>query len=129
MPDASGAVSLTRGVNRPLEELLAQVSELAGPEHRGQDIRQSAQDKAERLLREELERLGWSPPDLLGRRKSNPRKVRIATRLRWETTMTLAWIAERLSRAAHVLHTPCRRPCNDCTMERWKRFGMRSLKI
>jgi len=36
------------------------VSELAGPEHRGEDIRQSAEQKAERIVQEELAKLGWS---------------------------------------------------------------------
>jgi putative transposase len=82
------------------QELLAQVSELAGPEHRGEDIRQSAQEKAERILQEELERLGWGAQDLAGRPKGDARKVRIAARLRKETTMTLAWIAQRLHMGA-----------------------------
>jgi len=77
-------------------DLLAQVSELAGPEHRGEDIRQSAEEKAERLVQEELGRLGWSGQNLAGRPKGDARKVRIAARLRQETTMTLAWIARRL---------------------------------
>ena len=38
---------------------------------------------------------GWSAQDLQGRRKGDPRKVRIAARLRRETTLTLEWIAER----------------------------------
>jgi len=42
--------------------------------------------------------------DLHGRRKSDPQKVRIASRLRRETTMTLEWIASRLcmGAATHV---------------------------
>ncbi len=76
------------------------MSELAGPAHTGEGIRASAQDKAERILREELERLGWRVEDLLGRRKGGGRKVKIAARLRRETTMTLAWIAERLHMGA-----------------------------
>jgi len=78
------------------QELLAQVSELAGPEHRGEDIRQSAVQKAERIVQEELEKLRWGASDLAGRPKGDARKVRIAERLRRETTMTLVWIAERL---------------------------------
>lgn len=44
----------------------------------------------------ELEAPGWAVKDLHGRRKSDPQKVRIAARLRRETTMTLEWIAARL---------------------------------
>ena len=72
------------------------MSELAGPQHRGEDIRQSAEQKAERIVQAELGKLGWGVPDLAGRAKGDARKVRIAERLRRETTMTLAWIGERL---------------------------------
>ena len=86
------------------QELLAQVSELDGPEHRGEDICQSAHQKAEQIVGEELGKLGWGVEDLAGRPRWDARKVRIAARLRGETTMTLAGIAERLhmSAAGHV---------------------------
>jgi len=45
-------------------------------------------------------RLGWAEPDLQGHRKGDGRKASIAARLRRETTMTLAWIAERLHMGA-----------------------------
>ena len=41
--------------------------------------------------------LGWTKEYLAKRRKSDAHKARVARRLREETTMTLAWIAERLS--------------------------------
>jgi hypothetical protein len=59
-------------------------------------VRESAAARAEGLLREELERLGWSAEHLAARRKGDPEKLRIAQRLRRETTMTLGWIADRL---------------------------------
>ena len=77
------------------QELLAQVSAQAGPRHTGQEIGESGQAEAERIVQEELERLGWGVQDLERRRKGDGRKVTIAVRLRRETTMTLAWIAER----------------------------------
>lgn len=42
--------------------------------------------------------------ELLRRRKGDPRNVRIAARLRRETTMTLEWVADRLHMggATHV---------------------------
>ncbi len=87
-------------------ELLEQVSRTAGPRHVGEEVRQSAEAKAERLAREELKRLGWEREELERRRKGDPQKVRIAARLRRETTMTLAWIAERLrmGTSAHLAH-------------------------
>ena len=82
------------------QELLAQVSEMATPKDGGEEVRQSALAKAQRIAQEELDALGWAAPDLQGRRKSDPQKVRIAARLRRETTMTLEWIADRLCMGA-----------------------------
>jgi hypothetical protein len=73
-----------------------QVSELASPKHAGEEIRQSALAKAQRITQEELRILGWSLEDLRSHRKGDARKVLIAARLRRETTMTLDWIAARL---------------------------------
>ena len=72
-----------------------QVSALATPMDAGEEIQQSALAKVQRITQEEPEALGWGAPDLQGRRKSDPRKLEIAARLRRETTMTLAWIAHR----------------------------------
>ena len=52
--------------------------------------------KAERVVKEELGRLGWDENDLEGRRKGHRVKVMLARRLRQETTMSLKWIAQRL---------------------------------
>ena len=52
--------------------------------------------KADRVVREELERLGWSEGELRRRPKGDAGRVMIARRVRLETTMTLAWIANRL---------------------------------
>lgn len=78
------------------QELLAQASERVGPQHYAAARQESGEAKAERWVREELRRLRWSEDDLARRRKGDPGKVRIAGRLRQETTMMLAWIAERL---------------------------------
>ena len=40
-----------------------------------------------------MARLGWGQAELAGPRKGDPRKVRMAARLRRETTMTLSWTA------------------------------------
>jgi len=55
-----------------------------------------AKEKARRILAEELHRLGWRPGEMEKRLKADPDKVRIARRLRGETTMTLKWIAGQL---------------------------------
>jgi hypothetical protein len=47
----------------------------------------------------ELKRLGWEEADLGRVRKGAPEKIKISLRLRRETTMTLAWIAQTLTNA------------------------------
>jgi putative transposase len=78
------------------QELLAQMGERAGAEHYGEEIQETAEAKAERVVSEELKKADWSQEQLKQRRKGDPRKLRMALRLRRETTMTLAWIAQRL---------------------------------
>ena len=88
------------------DELLAQVEHQAGPRHVGEEICQSAQAKAERIVSEELEALRWSSLDLERHRKGDPAKLKIAERLRHQTSMTLDWIAQRLrmGSAGHLSH-------------------------
>jgi hypothetical protein len=45
---------------------------------------------------EEMRRLGWREADLERHRKGDRLKVKIARRLRQETTMMLKWMADRL---------------------------------
>jgi hypothetical protein len=78
------------------KELLAQMSERRGAEHYGAEFRQSAENKAQRIVQEELDRLDWPEAELTVRQKGDPKKLRIALRLRRETTMTLSRIAQRL---------------------------------
>jgi REP element-mobilizing transposase RayT len=58
--------------------------------------RQSMEAKGERIIREELKRLGWRKSELSKRPKGDPAKLAIADRLRRETTLALPWIAARL---------------------------------
>jgi len=66
----------------------------------GEEIKEPALEKARKIAAEEMARLGWTDQHLAGRRKGNPQKIRIAKRLRSETTMTLEWVAERLKMGA-----------------------------
>ena len=88
------------------EELLAAVNARAGDWHYGEELRESAEAKAERIVAEELKRRQWDAGTLAERRKGDPGKIAIARRLREETTMTLAWIAERLKvgTETHLAH-------------------------
>ena len=47
-------------------------------------------------MQEELDKLGWTVKDLAARSKSDIRKVRLAGRLRTETSVTWKWISEQL---------------------------------
>jgi hypothetical protein len=78
------------------QELLAAEADRAGANHYGSDRFETGQEKARRLIAQELKRLGWKQQDLRLRRKGDPEKVKLARRLRAETTMTLAWVAQHL---------------------------------
>ena len=55
-----------------------------------------AEGQAERILAEELERLGGREENPARRRKSEPEKLAMAARLRRETTLTIKRIAARM---------------------------------
>ena len=78
------------------KELLAQMTEKMGEHHYGPERHESATETAERIVQTALAKAGWTEADLQRRRKGDRWKVRVAARLRAETTMTLKWIAERL---------------------------------
>lgn len=94
-------------------ELLEQVEQWLGPEHYGEQRSESALEKAERVVREELRRRDWREIDLETRKKGDKVKVEIAVRLRAETLVTMKWIAERL-------HMGTLAHAND-RMYRWRR--------
>jgi putative transposase len=78
------------------KELLAQMAEQAGPNHYGAERQESGEEKAERIVAQELKRRRWTEATLSSRRKGDSVKVQMADRLRRETIMTLKWIAQRL---------------------------------
>jgi putative transposase len=79
------------------QELLEQVNSRPGPSHFGEALRESEEARAERLVAEGLKRLKWNEEELKARRKGEPKKLKLALALRSQTTMPLAWVAERLS--------------------------------
>ena len=81
-------------------ELLQQIDGRMGEHHYGEERRESAEEKAQRLVAEGLRKARWTEADLRRRRKSDPVKIGLAAQLRRETTMTLKWIAERLQMGA-----------------------------
>jgi putative transposase len=84
------------GTEQFRERMLALVDGRLGDHHSGQLKQESAEAKAERIIAEELHRLGWTQSDLPLRLKSDPGKLHIANRLRKETILSIKWIATRL---------------------------------
>ena len=91
------------------EQLLEQMAGGMGEHHGGQERQETAVAVAERIVGEELQRLGWGEADLANRRKGDARKVAIARRLRRESTMTLRWIAQRLGMGSASMVSHCLR--------------------
>jgi hypothetical protein len=67
-----------------------------GENHSGELHRETAEQRANRIIAEELARRGWPEPELATRRRSDPGKLAIAARLRSETTLPINWIAARV---------------------------------
>jgi putative transposase len=84
------------GEERFRKELLAQMRERLGPNHYGEERRESGEERAEAIIAAELPGRRWRGKVLDRLPKSDPRKVALALRLRAETTLSVAWIAGRL---------------------------------
>lgn len=59
------------------QELLEQVDARPGPSHFGEAVQEAELARAERLVAEGLQRMGWRETDLQGRRKGEPGKVQL----------------------------------------------------
>jgi REP element-mobilizing transposase RayT len=77
-------------------EMLDRMEGKLGESHSGELRRESAEVRAARIVKEELQRLGWREEELVTRRKGDPGKMAMAARLRKETTLTIKSIAARL---------------------------------
>ncbi|MGO8926450.1 MAG: hypothetical protein ACLQU3_06110 [Limisphaerales bacterium] len=64
-----------------------------GESHSGELHRETAEQRANRIIAEELASRGWPESELVTRRRSDPGKLAIAARLRSETTLPIKWIA------------------------------------
>jgi putative transposase len=80
-------------LSRLLDQLDGKVSE----NHEARERADTAEAKAERIIQASLRELGWTEGDLRERHKCAPEKVRMAQRLRAETTLSLKRVAERLN--------------------------------
>ncbi len=61
------------------------------------ELAESDEQKALTIVEKEFRRRRWTRDQLTRWRKGDKRKVRIALRLRRDTTMTLKWMAEQLA--------------------------------
>jgi len=104
LDDAAGLKRMRRGWYLGDEEfrreLLEQMEGKMGRHHGGAERRESAEQRAEKILSEELKRRGWDREELKRRRKGDRGKVQMARRLRKETTMSWPWIAACLAMGA-----------------------------
>ena len=77
--------------------LLRRVAQRAGAEHYGPEVRESALEKAENMVRNCLKKRRLTDQQLKAMRKGDPRKVEIALQIKAATEMSSAWVARRLS--------------------------------
>ena len=80
-----------------------------GESHSGELPRETAEQRANRIIAEELARRGWQESEWATRRRSDPGKLAIAAWRRSETTLPIKWIAGRVQSgttkgAKSVLH-------------------------
>lgn len=78
------------------QELLAQVKGHIGPNHFGQERRESAEEGGRRIVQETLSDLGLTAAQFQLLAANAGVKVALARRLRRETTLSLKWIAQQL---------------------------------
>jgi hypothetical protein len=91
------------------EQMLELMEGKLGESHSGELHRETAEQRTNRIIAEELVRRGWPESELATRRRSDPGKLAIAARLRSETTLPIKWIAARVQigtakEAKSVLH-------------------------
>jgi hypothetical protein len=101
------------------QELLDRFGEVCG-ENQTSEIRlEGGRARAERIITQDLAALGWNETELKSRRKNDPAKLALATRLRRESTLTTKEIAARL-----WLGTP---KSATTTLHRWMRSNPQAV--
>ena len=93
--------------------MLRHIEEQRGKWHYGAELSESAAAKAERVIAEELRVGSVTEDQLTAWRKGHPFKAKLAAKLRAETTVTVSWIAQRLTMGtrghlAHLLYRNAR---------------------
>jgi hypothetical protein len=78
------------------EQMLELMEGKLGESHCGELHRETADQRTNRIIAEELARRGWPESELATIRRSDPGKLASAARLRNETTLPIKWIAARV---------------------------------
>jgi hypothetical protein len=98
--DEEALKPLRRGWYLGSEQFKEQMLELMegelGASHSGELHRETGEQRANRIIAEELARRGWQESEWATRQRSDPGKLAIAARLRSETTLPIKWIAARV---------------------------------
>jgi REP element-mobilizing transposase RayT len=100
------------------EKLLGLAGGWIKESHSAVERTETDQARGERIIGEELAGLGWGQEEWRQLSKGDAQKVRIAKRLRAETTLSLKWIAARLSMGTwtslsyHLYHSKTHQKAN-----------------
>jgi hypothetical protein len=70
--------------------------------------RETAEQKANHIIAQEMSRLGWTEVELSSRLKNDSDKLAMPARVRKETTLPIKWIAARLQMGASKSLKPMR---------------------
>jgi hypothetical protein len=92
--------SLRRGWRLGAADFLQRLTEKLGrrgqPHEQARERRETDTERANQIVQQGLQAVGWSEAELDRHPKGHPHKAALALRLRRETPMTRAWIAKRL---------------------------------
>jgi len=94
-----------------LQRLTEKLGRRGRPHELARERREPDTERANQIVRQGLQAVGWSESDLDRHPKGHPHKVALAHQLRCETPMTRDWIAKRLrigsaSYVSHLLARP-----------------------
>jgi len=78
-------------------ERLQHLEQQRGKWHCGAELAESGKAKAERLVAEAWRAAGVTEEQIASWHKGHPFKVKLAAKLRADTTVTVSWIARRLA--------------------------------
>jgi len=94
------------GEDQLKDKILELISDLRTPAHYGQEIQESEEQRARRLLKTLLRENRWTESTLRSTPKGDPIKIKIAQTLRQQTTVTIPWIAAHLHMGTpgHLTH-------------------------